>query len=278
MFLCLNGKLIAEENASISVNNRSFRYGDGCFETMKYCKGKLLLASFHLERLFSSLDQLQFEYPAFFTPEYLLEQIQKLVEKNGHQQLARLRLMVFAGDGGLYDINPRQVNWFIQSWSLNETMNDLNVNGLDVGIYTNGFKAADAFANIKSNNFLLYAQAAIFAKQQQWNDALIVNHRQTVADATIANLFLIKNNTVITPPLSDGPIAGVMRRYLLEQLPVLGFDVNETPVTEEIIQRADEAFLSNAMGIKWVKSIGDKHFVQHKTQQIYLELIRPLFS
>lgn len=278
MYCILNGKIIAEEEASISINNRSFRYGDGCFETMKYCNGKLLLASFHFERLFASLDKLHFDYPTFFTPEYLLEQIKKLVEKNGCQHLARLRLMAFAGDGGLYDLKNHQVNWLIQSWPLNETINGLNTNGLVVGYYKNGFKAADRFANIKNNNFLLYSQAAIYTKQQHWNDALVFNHKETIADATIANLFVIKANAIITPPLTDGPIAGVMRRYLLEQLPALGFEVKETSVTEEIINAADEAFLSNAMGIKWIQSVGEKQLVRNKIELIYKQIIAPLFQ
>jgi branched-subunit amino acid aminotransferase/4-amino-4-deoxychorismate lyase len=278
MYCILNGKIIAEERASISINNRSFRYGDGCFETLKYCKGKLLLASFHFERLFASLNKLQFDYPAFFTADYLLEQIEKLVEKNGHQNLARLRLMAFGGDGGLYDLQNRQVNWLIQSWPLNETINELNANGLVVGVCKNGFKAADGLANIKNNNFLLYSQVAIYAKQQHWNDALVFNHKQTIADATIANFFLIKGNTIITPPLADGPIAGVMRRYLLEQLPTLGFEVIEQSITEKDFADAGEAFLSNAMGVKWIQSIGETQFVRDKIERVYQQIISPLFK
>lgn len=278
MYCILNGKLIAEEKASISINNRSFRYGDGCFETMKYCKGKLLLSDFHFERLFNSLEILQFECPHLFTAAALQEQIKSLVEKNKHQQLARIRLMVFAGDGGLYDLKNHQVNWLIQSWSLNESINELNSNGLVIGVYKNGFKAADSFANIKSNNFLLYSQAALYAKIQHWNDALVLNHRSTVADATIANLFLITNNVVSTPPLTDGPITGVMRRYLLGHLPKIGFEVKEQPVTEEMIYDADEAFLSNAIGVKWIQAMGEKTFTNKKVEKIFKEIIVPLNS
>ncbi len=278
MFCNLNGKIINESNATISVNNRSFRYGDGCFETMKYSNGKLLLANYHFERLFDSLQLLKFDYPNFFTTEYLVQQIQQLVAKNQNQKLARIRLTIFRGNGGLYDPENMAPNWLIQCWPLNEASNTLNNNGLVTGIYKGGFKAADAFANLKSNNYLLYSQAALYAKQQHWNDALILNHRQTIADATIANFFIIKGGAIFTPPLSDGPVNGVMRRYLLENLPRLNYTVTEQSINPNDVLEADEAFLTNAVyGIKWIQSVDKKTFAFHHSAIIHQQLLAPLF-
>lgn len=277
MYCNLNGRLLNEENASISINNRSFRYGDGFFETMKYSKGKLLLANYHFERLFQSLEKLGFIYPPFFTSEYITQQIDSLVIKNQHTTLARIRLTIFAGDGGLHDTESRHANCLIQSWPLAEAANQLNENGLVLGIYTGGFKAADSFANIKSNNYLLYGQAALFARQQHWNDALVLNHRGTIADATIANLFLIQGDKVSTPPLADGPVAGVMCRYLLDKLPALGFEVVERPLALADILAAEAVFLSNAMGIKWVRSVEDAEFTRFAVQKIYQTILAPLY-
>ena len=278
MFCNLNGKILNEATASVSVNNRSFRYGDGCFETMKCINGKLILADLHFERLFASLKTLQFDCPSFFTSQYLLNQINELVLKNQHGKLARVRLTIFRGDGGLYDPENLAPNWLIQSWSLDDAINMLNSNGLVVGIYNDGFKAADQFANIKSNNYLLYSQAALYAKQQHWNDALVLNHRQTIADATIANLFIISGHTVITPPLSDGPVSGVMRRYLIDQLPRLNYHVTEQPIYPADVLHADEAFLTNAVhGLKWIQSIDDKQYNFNHAAVIHKQLLAPLF-
>ncbi len=146
------------------------------------------------------------------------------------------------------------------------------------GIYNGGFKAADAFSNLKSNNYLLYSQAAIYAKQQHWNDALILNHRGTIADATIANLFLIKEGNVITPPLTDGPVNGVMRRYLIEQLPALGFAVSEQCIHSSDFEHASEAFLTNAVyGIKWIQSIGEKTFSMQHASTFHKQIVEPMF-
>ena len=279
MYCILNGKITKEENAAIPVNNRSFRYGDGCFETMKVVNGTILLAEFHFERLFHALEKLQFNCPPLFTAAFLSTQIDTLLKKNQHEKMARLRLTVFRGEGGLYDAVNMSPNWLLQSWPLNPETSILNSNGLVTGIYRGGFKAADPLANIKHNNYLLYAMAALHAKAQHWNDALVLNHTGHVADATIANVYIIKNDTIITPPLTEGPVNGVMRRWLLHQLPLHGFAVQERALTENDVLGADEIFLSNAIyGVKWVQQVGEAMFKLNQTAFIHKAIIQPLFQ
>ena len=277
-FVNFNGKILNEKNARVSVNNRSFRYGDGCFETIKVVNRKISLAEFNIDRLFATLHLLQFESPSFFTPAFILQSITELVEKNQHQKLARVRLTIFRGNGGLYDPENHYPIYLIQSWPLNPENNNLNENGLVIGTYPNGFKAADALANIKSNNFLLYAMAAMHSKKQHWNDALVLNHKGTFADATIANLFIITNKTITTPPLSDGPVNGTMRRYLLQSLPALGYSVQEQSISPEDLHQADECFLTNAIyGLKWIKQHDDTNFQSKHVFTIHNELIKSLW-
>jgi branched-chain amino acid aminotransferase len=274
----LNGKWLNEAKANISINNRSFRYGDGVFETIRLSNGQVLLWQHHWDRLSSALQTLQFQVPSFFTATYLQQQVLELTHKNGHQQLARIRLTIFRGNGGLYDPENHFPNCLIQSWPLNEALQSPNTNGLVIGIYQNGLKAADGLANLKSNNYLLYAMAALHARQQHWNDALVLNHRGTLADATIANLFILKDGMAITPPLSDGPVAGTMRRHLLEQLPAIGFEVKEQSLVPEDLLLADEVFLTNAIyGIKWVQRLEEKSYGCRQTTGIYQQIIQPLF-
>src|SRR3954451_7155972 len=102
--LIYNDRLHPSNALLISPNNRSFRYGDGFFETMKMINGKIILEALHMERLFHSLQLMQFDKPDYFTPAYIHQQIQDLVIANNHQQLARVRLVVSRGEGGLYDV------------------------------------------------------------------------------------------------------------------------------------------------------------------------------
>lgn len=279
MLVYLNGKMINQVNASISIDNRSFRYGDGFFETIKCINSQLPLWDYHSQRLFATLEALHFEKPSFFTPDYIKEAILTLVKKNQAGKLARVRVTIFRGEGGIYDAINHRPNLLIQTWELNPENNNLNENGLVIGDFTTGFKAADAFANLKSNNYLLYAMAALHAKRQHWNDALLINHYKRYCDATIANLWVAKNGEVRTPALAEGPVAGVMRRYLIENLPALGIKVVEGELTPEDVNEADEVFLTNAIyGLKWVKQHNDTSFSMKLSECIHAKLIAPLWA
>jgi branched-subunit amino acid aminotransferase/4-amino-4-deoxychorismate lyase len=280
MFCNLNGRFYNSSKPLIGVNNRSFRYGDGCFETIKVVDGQIVLASFHMERLFAAIQLLQFHQPGYFGADYLLGLISELVQKNGHQALARVRLTIFRGDGGIYDALNHTPNFLIQSWPLSPENNLLNENGLRLGVYSQGFKAADGMANLKSNSYLLYAIAALHAKQQHYNDVLVLNHRHTIADATIANLFVVQqNDTIVTPPLSDGGVAGVMRRYLVQQLPKAGYTVLEQSLQPAELSTAKAIFLTNAIyGVKWVGAFGESMYQKGFVQQLHRQSIEPLFK
>jgi branched-chain amino acid aminotransferase len=278
MLVYLNGKYVNEKNATVSINNRSFRYGDGFFETIKVVNGNIPLWNYHTQRLFATLDVLQFERLNYWTPDQIKDTILQLVNKNLHQKLARVRLTFYRGEGGIYDPINHKPNILIQSWELNEANNSLNENGLVIGLYEGGFKAADAVANYKTNNYLLYVLAALQVKQQHWNDALVLNHRGGCCDTTIANLWIIKEGVIYTPPLSDGPVAGTMRKYLLDHLRGAGFEVHEQSLALEDVNAADECFLTNAIyGLRWVKQFGDKTYTSALTERVYLSLVKSLW-
>ncbi len=258
IYVYQNGKIVKEENATVSINNRSFRYGDGCFETLKLINGKIQLEAYHFDRLFTSLQQLQFNVPNYLTAPYLAEQIQVLAKKNNHQKLARVRLTMYRGEGGLYDVQNNFPYYTIQTWALNPANNELNENGLVIDFFEAARKVVDSFANIKSNNYLCYVMAALWAKENHLNDVLLLNPYQYIADATIANIFIVKDNIIYTPPLSDGCINGIMRKHLITCCKEDNNPIVETSLTVEHIKTADEVFLTNSIyGIRWVKQFGE---------------------
>lgn len=277
-FLFSDGKILKHDKLLISPNNRSFRYGDGFFETMKWYKGKILLEQLHLERLFHTLHKLQFKPPTYFTAEYIVDAIQQLVAKNQHHQLARVRVTIYRGDGGIYDEQNHFPHLLIQTWALNPMNNRLNENGLTIDIYAAAVKQADHFSMLKSNNYLGYAMAALWAKENHLNDAILLNPQGNIADATIANMFIINNGTIITPALSEGPVSGVMRRYILKQLQDRGYEVKEGIVSVDDLANASEVFLTNAIyGMRWVKQCGKNAYSHQLVPHLYKEIIAPLF-
>lgn len=278
-FLFYNGRLIKGKGPLISPDNRSFRYGDGCFETMKIADGKLQLADYHFERLFTSLDLLRFELPAYFTRSYLEENILAVAEKNKHATGARVRLTIARGDGGLYDPENHYPNHLIQTWAIDKAGNAFNENGLIMGVYQEARKVCDGFSHIKHNNYLPNVMAALWAKEHKLNDAILLNPDGRVADATIANVFIIKDGTILTPALSEGAINGVMRRYLLHCLHQADMPVKERTITVSDLLEASEVFLTNAVvGIKWVQQVEESRYTHELSTRLYQQFIVPLWQ
>ncbi len=264
----INGKLVEEQAANIPAGNRAFRYGYGLFETILYIDGRLQLATYHWQRLFEGMQQLQFDIPAFFTPGMLENEVHKTVEKNKLQKLCRVRLQVYPGNGGLYDTNSRQPVYIIECFQLEPHITALNENGLILGIYHHAKKSNDAIAHLKSCNALIYALAAREAKKQKWNDSLIYNTGGNIIESTIANIFWVKDNRLYTPPLSEGCVAGVMRRHIMHH-----FDVVETPLSTSLLSTADEVFLTNAIRrLKWVSAVGSHSYTRDYTASVQKSL------
>lgn len=279
MYLNQNGRIIKEEKAIISPNNRSFRYGDGCFETMKVIDNSILLADYHFERLFASLQLLQFDVPKYLTADYLQHQILEVAKKNYHNKLARVRLTVYRGNGGLYDPENHFPNYLIQTWDLNPANNLLNENGLVMDVFRDAIKVCDTYSHVKSNNYLCYVMAALWAKKHHLNDAILLNPFNRIADATIANIFIITNGIVKTPSVSEGCVSGVMRRYLLTKMRAENIPVEETKIAVEELLQASEIFLTNGIyGIRWVKQICNNNYTNTASSMLYKQFIKPILQ
>ena len=273
-WLNLNGEFIEEKTPVVRADNRAFRYGDGLFETMKVVLGIIRLKDLHFKRLFSGMELLQIRMPGLINSKILEEQIINTIKKNKITGPARVRLTMYRGDGGLYEFNGNGAGYVIQVWSLSSSSLTLNDEGLVIGLYKGGRKANDGLSNLKSNNYLVYAMGAIHAKENNYNDDLILNTNERVCDSTIANVFWIKNGQVFTPPLSEGCVAGVMRSHLLTQLPLHGFNVSEKTADVEELLDADELFLTNALnGMRWVKQFQGKKYAGELSSKIFYATI-----
>lgn len=270
-YLLLNEKIFPADALLISPANRSFRYGDGFFETMKYANGQLVLQQLHFERLFASLDAMYFKKPFFLSPDFLLNKINALIAKNNHKGNVRVRVNIFRGNGGLYDPENLQANILIETWDLQpDTWNE---NGLVVDFYPDARKSCDGFSHIKSNNFLPYLMAALWAKRNQLNDAILLNNFNRVSDATIANIFILKDGILKTPALSEGCIAGVMRKCLFQKMRAVGMPVQETTIETTEMEQAAEIFFTNSIyNIRWVKQIGENNFTNTFSRQLWNDL------
>ena len=263
----------------MQADNRSYRYGDGLFETMKMVHGSIGLAHYHWQRFFSGLQLLGFTVPASFTAATLQEEIIQLCMQNKCTELARIRLSAFRGNGGLTDEDTASLQYMIECQAVDDMVNRLNEEGLVTGIFPDARKSCDRFAGLKSANYLPYTMAARYARHNGWHECLVLNTHERIADGTIANVFLVRDGCICTPPVSEGGIAGTMRQYLLEKGREAGFTISERIITPEEAAAADELFLTNALyGLRWVKQHGPATCGNRLATAVYNEVIKPIWS
>ena len=265
----INGKVLHSLKAFLRPANRSYRYGDGLFETIRVNGEHICLSALHFERLLSGLSVLKFQVPKSFTPVKLENEILELCKKNKCGKLARVRLSVSRGNGGLYD-GDESFQYVIECWPLQATAAQLNTNGLIIDCFVDGNKSCDAFSNLKSANHLIYVMAAQYAKENKLNDSVVLNAYNRICDSTVANVFWVKDQNIFTPPLSEGCIAGVMRKYLIGKLQATSHKLHEKPCEINDLENADEVFVTNAIqGIRWVKQFRNKKYANDLTAKIY---------
>jgi branched-chain amino acid aminotransferase len=272
--LFFNGEIRAANEALVSANNRGLRYGDGLFETIKVVNGQIPLLPLHLERLMHGLEILQMSLPDGYNPEFIQQNILALCERNQLPAAARVRLTVFRGNGTLYSVDEHHPSVIIQADPLADSYLSLNETGWSIDVFPDVQKSCDLLANLKSNNYLPYILAAMHAQRHHLNDCLVLNAHHRICDATIANVFWVHNKYICTPPLSEGCVAGVMRRHLLSAMQAAGYTVLETACTENELQQAGEVFLTNALyGIRWVQRFREKLYNNQIVNELYARFV-----
>ncbi len=266
LYFNYNGQLATTDIINVPSHNTAFRYGYGLFETMLVKGHEIERKEYHWERLFQGMNQLGFALPEEFTRDFLEVELLRTVAKNELSGLCRVRLQIFAGD-----IHQLQPSFVVECFPVHSSLIQFNEVGYTLGIASNIIKSADQFANLKTTNHLPYIAATRQAQSNGWDDALITNGKLHIIESSIANIFWVKDGVVYTPSLSEGCIAGTMRRYLIAS--ISDYPMKETSLTVSQLYRADEVFLTNAIRrIKWVQQIGVKSYTNNVSSEIYSKL------
>ena len=259
LYVSINGKIQNADQAAIAIDNRTFRYGIGLFETLLAINNEVQQLSFHWNRLQQGIQLLGFQTPSFFNDASLLIAIQGLLNKNKHNKYARIRIQFFANAGGILETQQNTCNYLIETSAIDASICELNENGLVVGIHTLYKKEIDPLSVYKINGRICYAMAAQEAKEKKWNDALVLNSQGNIIESSISNIFWVKDEVVYTPPISEGCIAGIRRANWISTLNEKGIPIIEMPLSKEMLLEADEVFLTNSIRkIRWVYAIENK--------------------
>jgi branched-chain amino acid aminotransferase len=269
-FVLFNGEMRASDEPLFTAHNRSFRYGDGLFESMRMIGGKLCFGQRHLKRLMSGVQLLQLHLPEQFVHISLEEWCKKLAEKNQISGSARLRLSVFRNDGGYYHPVTNAASWIIEMWPMEENSYVLNQNGMSVELYQDIRKPINKLSNLKTSNAEMYILAALYAQKMNVNDSVLINQNGNVIEATGSSLFAVKNGVLYTSPLSEGCVNGVMRGVIMELAQENRIAVYEVPLPLSVLLNSDEIFLTNAVrGIMWVGTYKAKKYTSQTTVKLH---------
>jgi branched-chain amino acid aminotransferase len=257
-----NGKLVPETSPLPLRENRGFLYGDGFFETIRLINGTPVHLEDHLDRMNRSFQFLHLEPPFKTDPETLAKVIGNLAAANQILKGGRVRITFFRESKGYYTPASDQCGYLAECSPLDENRYSLNQKGLHLALYGQNFKPATPLQSLKTINALIYVLAGIFARNQQCDDALIMNDYENIIETTSSNLFIVKQNTITTPGLDEGCIPGVMRRNMLKIIEhKTEYKLERGNIRLHDIIEADEIFLTNAIrGVQWVVAFKDKRY------------------
>ncbi|MGB2143771.1 MAG: aminotransferase class IV [Flavobacteriaceae bacterium] len=270
-----NGELLSEQEAKLSVFNRGLAYGDALFETIKTLNGKILFWEDHYFRLMASMRILRMEIPMTFTPEFLESQILELVSHhNSDSNSFRVKFTVFRNQGGFYTPNSNAVSYFITAEPLPTDLYLLNTSDYRIELFKDFYITPGLLSTLKSNNKLLNVLGSVYAKENQYDNCLLLNTNKNIVEALNGNLFLVKDNVIKTPPLDDGCLKGIMRKQILEIIgKIPDFECVEASISPFELQKADELFVTNVIqGIQPITSFRKKNFTNHVSQSILAKL------
>lgn len=260
--ISLNGKIIHHQNLHISAQNRAFRYGDGVFESIRVHENSVLWEDLHFRRLNKAACQLHLKMMPGWSQERFRTYLTKLYRANhADDKAARIRLSLFRNDGGFYTPETDYASLLIESEPLNQDVYVLNATGLTLGVYDDIRKPFNALSGIKSINAQLYVLACIYKRDHGYDDVLLLNDEEMIAEATSSNVFIVKNNQLLTPALSQACVEGIMRDVVTELAIDIGISVNKTKIALSDLEEADEVLLTNAIqGIRWVRQFRNRKY------------------
>lgn len=259
----INGSILAPKDASISVFNRGFQYGDALFESIRVINNEIMFWEDHYFRLMSSMRILRMEIPANFSPEFLAAEIIKTVKANGYTSApAKIKINVWRKEGGLYTPTNQHIEFSISAYPLQLPFYQMNEQTYEVELFKDYFVAPGLLTSVKTNNRLVSILAGVYATENDCQNCLLLNDQKSVVEAANGNLFLVKGNVIKTPPISDGCLNGIIRKQVISIVTdLIDYEIKEASISPFELQKADELFITNVIiGIQPITKYRKKEY------------------
>lgn len=253
--IIVNKNTVPSNQVHIKHNDRGFTLGHGLFETILIKKRAIPALDYHWKRLEASAPVLGITIP--FSYQELALMIEQLITENNLQNcIAGARLTITNGESARGILpSPTPTPNFVISVFEHTTIAHSSYSAVVVSIKKNEYAPS---ARIKSTSYL----DNILAKQEAislgYDEAILLNTSLTIADGSISNIFIVKDNHIVTPRVMDGALPGIVRSILLEEFRPL-FSITEQAISLSDMLNADEIFLTNAlMGVRSLTRINNK--------------------
>ncbi|MTI64992.1 MAG: 4-amino-4-deoxychorismate lyase [Firmicutes bacterium] len=258
MYILINDKLIKKKEARLTPLSKGFMYGYGAFETLKVIKGRICFLKDHIKRLKDACNKLNiaFEYDL----KTLKKKCYRLLKAN-NKDYCGIKIVVTKND---------------TDSDLIITTRDINYKSID---YKKGFKICfskhkrnpeSRLVYLKCNNYLeniLERQAAL---NKGYNEVIFMNVYDKICEGAISNIFFIKDKTIYTPSIDCGILPGITRKYIIDIIKKLNFNIKIGKFKKKDLLNAEEIFISNSlMDIMPISKLEDKNFKINKRNITY---------
>jgi len=268
-----NGNIQDISNIAIE-NNRGFLFGDAIFETIKVNGTKILFLEEHYLRLMASMRICRMEIPMNFTMEFMEEEILKLIELQTNKASNRIRFAIFRDADGFYNPTSNDVQFVITCSELSSEKYVFLPFNYEVELFKDFHVSKHLLSTLKTNNKMINVVASVFAKENGFDNCLLINDDKNVVEAINGNIFMKMGNQLITPPTSDACLNGIMRKQIIAIANKMeNIEMIEKSISPFDLQKADELFLSNVItGIQPITKYRKKEFTSELAKEI-MELL-----
>lgn len=271
-FVNFNGQLVPADSALLTVGNRAFKYGDGLFESMRLVNGQLKFIELHADRLQRGMKALKLEGYSQMDTWFLKEKAEELAVWNKTKN-GRLRLTVYRDAEGLYTPADNKSGWCLEMQPDEVSNYRLNQKGLIMDVYTEMLKPVNYLSNFKTCNSLTYVMAGLYKLEHKLDDVFLLNQQGFLCESISSNVFVLYQDHLYTPALTEGCVEGIMRRVVINICIARGIPVTEAQINPDILHQADEVFITNATrGIQWVIGYGIKRYFNALSKTLIDEL------
>jgi len=244
MQIYMNGKMVPKRDAKVSIFDHGLLYGDGVFEGIRAYNGRVFMLREHVDRLYRSARAITLKIP--MSKQAMVNAVIRTCRENRTRN-GYVRLVVTRGVGtlGLNPFTCKRPQVIIIAGTIQLYPKELYDKGMSIITVATVRNVAEAVnPNIKSLNYLNNILAKIEAINGGVPEAVMLNAQGFVAEATGDNIFIIKGNTLLTPPPYAGVLEGITRNVVMDLARQAGYDVREQMLTRYDVYNADELFLT----------------------------------